>query len=223
MAAKTYYYARVSSASQNLARQIEAFKADGADEHDIITEKKSGKDMDRPEYQAMKQHMLREGDTLVVMSLDRLGRNKQAIKDELEYYRKHNIRVRIMDIPTSTIKPEKGQEWILEMVNNIIIEVLSAQAEQELLAIRKRQAEGIAIAKAEGKFRGKQPKKIDDEKFQDLYQEYMTRKISKVEMARRLGVNRSTLYRIFKRRGLPIEKNRDVAQDRIGTTGAVKI
>ena len=101
MTARTYYYASVSSASQSLARQIEAFHNDGADDHDIITEKKSGKDMDRPEYQVMKQHMLRPGDTLVVMSLDRLGRNKQAIKDELGYYRKNNIRVRILDIPTS--------------------------------------------------------------------------------------------------------------------------
>ncbi len=209
MAAKTYYYARVSSTSQNLSRQIEAFKADGADEHDIITEKKSGKDMDRPEYQIMKQHMLRDGDTLVVMSLDRLGRNKQAIKDELEYYRKHNIRIRILDLPTSNIKPAAGQEWIIDMVNNIIIEVLASQAEQERLTIRKRQAEGIAIAKAEGKYHGRQPKKLDEEKFQELYRDYMARKFSKAEMARQLGVNRSTLYRILRRKGLLLRVNRD--------------
>lgn len=206
MAAKTYYYARVSSASQNLARQIEAFHNDGADDHDIITEKKSGKDMDRPEYQAMKQHMLRPGDTLVVMSLDRLGRNKQSIKDELDYYRKNDIRVRILDIPTSNFKPAPGQEWILDMVNNIIIEVLASQAEQERLTIRKRQAEGIAIAKAEGKYKGRQPRKIDEVLFNTLYNDFLMRKISKTELAKRLNMTRPTLDRILKKRGL-MKKN----------------
>lgn len=202
MAAKTYYYARVSSASQNLARQIEAFHNDGADDHDIITEKKSGKDMDRPEYQAMKQHMLRPGDTLVVMSLDRLGRNKQSIKDELDYYRKNDIRVRILDIPTSNFKPAPGQEWILDMVNNIIIEVLASQAEQERLTIRKRQAEGIAIAKAEGKYKGRQPKHIDEKLFRSLYNEFLMRKINKTEMAKQLGIARPTLDHILRQRGM---------------------
>lgn len=202
MAAKTYYYARVSSASQNLARQIEAFHKDGADDHDIITEKHSGKTMDRPEYQAMKEHMLRPGDTLVVMSLDRLGRDKQAIKDELDYYQKHNIRVRILDLPTSNFKPGQGQEWILDMVNNIIIEVLSSQAEQERLTLRKRQAEGIAIAKSEGKYKGRTPCKIDEQLFSSLYSDYLKRRITKTEMAKQLEISRPTLDRMLKKRQL---------------------
>lgn len=202
MASKTFYYARVSSESQNLARQIEAFKKDGADEHDIFTEKQSGKDMNRPEYQALKQHILRPGDTLVVMSIDRLGRNKQDIKDELNYYKKNNIRVRILDIPTSNFKPEPGQEWILDMVNNIIIEVLASQAEQERLITRKRQAEGIAIAKAEGKYKGRKPKVVDMELFNNLATDWRDRKITKVEMARKLNVSRSKLYKMFAERGL---------------------
>ncbi len=202
MTSKTFYYARVSSASQNLSRQIEAFKADGADERDIITEKRSGKDMDRPEYQALKKHMLRSGDTLVVMSLDRLGRSKKAIKDELEYFKNHDIRVRILDIPTSNFKPEPGQEWILDMVNNILVEVLASQAEQERLTIRKRQAEGIAIAKAEGKYKGGKQKEIDEDKLSALYEEYRNHKISKTGIAKELGVSRPTLDKILDRRGL---------------------
>jgi DNA invertase Pin-like site-specific DNA recombinase len=202
MASKTFYYARVSSTSQNLARQIEAFKADGADEHDIITEKRSGKDMDRPEYLALRNHMLRSGDTLVIMSLDRLGRNKQAIKDELEYYKKNNIRVRILDLPTSNFKPAEGQEWILDMVNNILIEVLSSQAEQERLTIKKRQSEGIAIAKKQGKYKGGHEKKIDEEKFKILYAMYTNRQISKSRMAKELNVSRPTMDKILIRKGL---------------------
>ncbi len=197
MASKTYYYARVSSTSQNLARQIEAFKTDGADDYDIITEKKFGKDMNRLEYQAMKQHMLCNGDMLVVMSLDILGQNKQTIKDELEYFKNHNIRVRILDLPTSNFNPDKGQEWVLDKFRDILIEVLSSQAEQERCLIKKRQAEGIAIAKAEGKFKGRQPMKIDENKVKDLYKQYMSREITKVKMAQELGISRPTLNKLI--------------------------
>ena len=96
MESRTIYYARVSSNQQNLDRQIEAFKALGADDRDIITDKESGKDTNRSGYQAMKTLLLRRGDTLVVKSLDRLSRNKMDIKNELEYYKKHGIRVKIL-------------------------------------------------------------------------------------------------------------------------------
>ena len=203
MARKTFYYARVSSTSQNLSRQIEAFRKDGADERDIITEKKSGKNVaDRPEYLAMRDHMLREGDTLVIMSLDRLGRNKSEIKQELQFYKDHHIRVRILDLPTSNAKVESGQEWIIDMVNNLLIEVLSSMAEQERLTIRKRQQEGIEIAKAAGKFKGGKPWPYDEEKFEKLYKQYMDREISKTEMAKQLGVSRPRINRILQRKGL---------------------
>lgn len=208
MASKTFYYARVSSTSQNLSRQIEAFKADGADERSIISEKKSGKNIaDRPEYLAMRDHMLREGDTLVIMSLDRLGRNKNEIKQELQHYKDSHIRVRILDLPTSNIKADPGQEWIIDMVNNLLIEVLSSMAEQERLTIRKRQQQGIEIAKAQGKFKGGKPWKIDEEKFSALYGRYMKREISKAEMARQLGVSRPRMDRILERKGL-LQKKR---------------
>ena len=177
MAAKTYYYARVSSDGQNLSRQVEAFKADGADDDRyIIKEKQTGRDFERPAYQAMKTQMLREGDTLVVTSLDRLGRNKSGIKEELEYYKKHDIRVRILDLPTASI------------------------AEQERITIRKRQAEGIAIAKAEGKYTGGHEKKIDDDLFEKLYTGYMRRELTKKDFARQLGVSRPTLDKILQRK-----------------------
>lgn len=206
MESKTFYYARVSSDSQNLSRQIEAFKADGADDRDIITEKRSGKDMDRPAYQAMKTHMLRPGDTLVVKSLDRLGRNKKQIKEELEYYRSNGIRVRILDLPTTNIKVSPGQEPILELVNNLLIEVLAYVAEQERLNIRQRQAEGIALAKAQGKYKGRQPKKFDETEFMSLYEQYHTRQITKKAMAERLGLSKTTLDRHLRKRGLMAPK-----------------
>ena len=98
---RTFYYARVSSKDQNLDRQLAAFKALSADERDIITDKESGKDFNRAGYQALKNGMLRQGDTLVIKSLDRLSRNKRDIKTELEWFKDNNIRLKVIDLPTT--------------------------------------------------------------------------------------------------------------------------
>ena len=147
---RTFYYARVSSKDQNLDRQLAAFKALGADERDIITDKESGKDFNRAGYQALKNSMLRQGDTLVIKSLDRLSRNKRDIKTELEWFKNNNIRLKVIDLPTTMMDLPENQEWVFEMVNNILIEVLGTIAEQERATIKSRQAEGITAAKAKG-------------------------------------------------------------------------
>ena len=151
MDSRTYYYARVSSKEQNLDRQISAFKALGAADREIITDKESGKDLERVGYQALKNALLRRGDTLVVKSLDRLSRNKADIHNELRYFKENGIRLKVIDLPTTMMDLPEGQEWVFDMVNNILIEVLGTIAEQERETIRKRQAEGIEVAKAKGK------------------------------------------------------------------------
>ena len=152
---RTYYYARVSSKEQNLDRQLAAFASLGASEREIITDKQSGKDLARPGYMALKTTMLRSGDTLVIKSLDRLSRSKADIKNELEYFKQNGIRVKVLDLPTTLMELPEGQEWVFEMVNNILIEVLGAIAENERKTIKQRQAEGIAAAKAKGKKLGR--------------------------------------------------------------------
>ena len=102
-------------------------------------------------YQALKNAILRRGDTLVVKSLDRLSRNKVDIHNELRYFKENGIRLKVIDLPTTMMDLPEGQEWVFDMVNNILIEVLGAIAEQERETIRKRQAEGIEAAKAKGK------------------------------------------------------------------------
>lgn len=150
MKSKTFYYARVSTKDQNLDRQLAVFYNMGAEDRDIIVDKESGKNFNRTGYQALKNGMLREGDTLVVKSLDRLSRNKSDIKRELEYFKANNIRLKIIDIPTTMMDLPEGQEWVFDMVNNILIEVLGTIAQQERETIKSRQAEGIAVAKAKG-------------------------------------------------------------------------
>ena len=125
-----YGYARVSSQEQNTDRQIIALKR-YVPEKNILVDKASGKDTDRPGYQALKGALgLREGDALYITSLDRLSRNKNDIKKELEWFKERKIRVKILDLPTSLIDIPDGQGWILEMITNILVEVLSSIAEQ---------------------------------------------------------------------------------------------
>lgn len=149
--AKRYFYGRVSSKDQNLARQIES--ARNYKEIDrIFKDKQSGKDFNRDEYQAMKE-ILEPGDEVVVHSLDRLGRNKEMIKEELAWFKERGVIVRILNVPTTLIEYPDGQEWIIDMVNNIMIEVLGAFAEQERVEINKRQREGIAAMPVDEKGR----------------------------------------------------------------------
>ena len=94
--------------------------------------------------------MLRSGDTLVVKSLDRLSRSKTDIHSELQWFKENNIHLKVIDLPTTMMDLPSGQEWVFEMVNNILIEVLGTIAEQERLTIHQRQREGIDAAKAKG-------------------------------------------------------------------------
>ena len=115
-----FFYARVSSKDQNLARQIEAFKKMGAADEQIVCDKESGKNFNRENYKALKSALgLRAGDVLIVKELDRFGRNKQEILKELEYWKKREIRVMVIDIPTTMIDIPKGQEQQTEDTHQI--------------------------------------------------------------------------------------------------------
>lgn len=197
---RTYYYARVSSKEQNLDRQLQLFEAEyGAEKDSIITDKQSGKDMERTGYLYLKNNLLRSGDTLVISSLDRLGRNKEAIKNELQYFKEHKIRVIIDDLPTTKIQcsDDVNASAVMEMVNNILIEVLGMMAEQERLHIRERQREGIAAAKANNKHLGR-PKAEKPENWDEVYAEWKAGKISAVKAMELTGLTKSTFYRLAK-------------------------
>ena len=195
MDSRTYYYARVSSKEQNLDRQLAAFASLGASERDIITDKESGKDLNRSGYTALKTAMLRSGDTLVVKSLDRLSRNKADIKNELQYFKEHGISLKVLDLPTTMIDYPEVQEWVLDMVNNILVEVLSSIAQQERETIRQRQAEGIAAAKSKGKHLGRPKAELPDN-WNEVITAWKAGKITAVEAMRRTGLKRSTFYKM---------------------------
>jgi DNA invertase Pin-like site-specific DNA recombinase len=194
---RIYYYARVSTKEQNLDRQLATFKALGASERDIITDKESGKNLDRAGYQALKTTMLRTGDTLIVKSLDRLSRNKGDIKAELQYFKEHGIRVKIIDLPTTMTDFPTGQEWVLEMINNILIEVLGTIAEQERATIKQRQREGIESARSKGKHLGRPPLQ-KSENWKEVYTIWQNGGITAKEAMQRTGLKRSSFYRLVK-------------------------
>lgn len=197
MDSRTYYYARVSSKEQNLDRQLAAFASLGASERDIITDKESGKSLNRSGYTALKTTMLRSGDTLVIKSLDRLSRNKADIKNELQYFKEHGIHLKVLDLPTTMIDYPAGQEWVLDMVNNILIEVLSSIAQQERLTIRQRQQEGIAAAKAKGKHLGR-PGLVVPENWQEVYSAWKSGAITAKTAMEQTGLKRTSFYKLVK-------------------------
>ena len=192
---KVYGYARVSTRDQNLDRQLKALADFGVEERDIVTDKESGKSLEREGYLMLKNHLLREGDTLVVMSLDRLSRNKSHIKTELEYFKEHHVRVKILDIPTTLIELPEEQDWIFDMINNILIEVLASIAKQERVRTLQRQAQGIAAAKEKGKHLGR-PKADYPENWDDVYRRWKRGEITAKNAMSILNLKRSTFYKL---------------------------
>ncbi|MEA4893874.1 MAG: recombinase family protein [Oscillospiraceae bacterium] len=192
---KTFGYARVSTTEQHLDRQIDALIKAGIDERNIVTDKASGKDMNREGYQSLKNQQLRDGDTLIIKSLDRLSRNKAHIRDELEYFKAHHIRLMVLDLPTTMIAFPEGQEWVFEMINNILIEVLSSIAEQERNTIRQRQAEGLVLAKEKGKHLGR-PKATLPMLWDSYYPLWKRGIITAKDAMEGLKLKRTTFYKL---------------------------
>lgn len=191
-------YIRVSSKDQNEARQIPTMEGYGVDK--VYLDKQSGKDFNREEYQKMISE-LKEGDVVVFHSLDRLGRNYDEITEEWrKITREIKADIIIADMPLlDTTK--RGNDLTGKFIADVVLQVLSYVAANERENIRKRQAEGIAIAKAQGKYKGRAKKEVDRELFDDLLSQYASGKLNKIQFATMLNVSRPTLNRILKEYG----------------------
>lgn len=188
-------YIRVSSKDQNEARQIPTMEGFGVDK--MYMDKQSGKDFNREEYQKMISE-LKEGDVVIFHSLDRLGRNYDEITEEWrKITREIKADIIIADMPLlDTTK--RGNDLTGKFIADVVLQVLSYVAANERENIRKRQAEGIAIAKAQGKYKGRAKKEVDRELFDDLLSQYVSGKLNKIQFATMLNVSRPTLNRILK-------------------------
>lgn len=191
---KIYGYIRVSSKEQNLDRQRQSLTDYGIDERDIIEDKQSGKDFDRSGYLTLKNSLLRSGDTLVIKELDRLGRNMDMIKTEWRELQDKGIDIIVMDTPILNTKDKTDLEK--KLISNIVFELLAYMAEKERIKIRTRQAEGIAIAKGKGVYKGR--KKIINDNFESVYKEWKAGKITAVKAMELLNMKKNTFYRRVK-------------------------
>ena len=197
-----FAYARVSTDEQETERQKQAIKeyCPEIEEKDIFIDKATGKNFDRPSYQLMKSIIERVSTEenqveLIIEEFDRLGRNKQQIQEELRWFKEHHTRVRILNLPTTLVDVPGDSSYLLEMVQNILIEVMGTIAEEELRMRKKRQMEGIEIARQQGTYRGRKPVQIEEKAFLDKYARWRKGEITAAEAMRLLGVKANTFYR----------------------------
>ena len=192
---RIYGYARVSSREQNEDRQIEALTKFGVPSENIIVDKCSGKDTEREGYQYLKRQILRSGDTLVIKELDRLSRNKNDIKHELEYFKDMGVHIKILDIPTTLTDFPTEQMWVMDMINAILIEVLGSIAENERNKIRTRQHEGIIAAKKKDVKFGR-PKITIPDNWNDISEQVKAKELTVSQAIKLLNISRSSYYRL---------------------------
>lgn len=201
MTKKIFGYARVSTKEQSLERQLYELRK-FVPEENIFADKISGRTFDREEYRKLKM-VVREGDEIYVKSLDRLGRNKQLIKDELQWYRDNGVRVRIIDFPQTLIDTtDERQKDILDLVTSILVEVLAYLAEDERKTTRARQAEGIAVWRRTGITRTGRPygrPRVElPPNWDKIYTAWRKKLIKANEAWRLLEVSKNTFYRFVK-------------------------
>lgn len=183
-----YGYIRVSTKEQNEDRQWIAMKECGVPDENVYTDRQSGKDFDRPGYKAV-MDKLRKGDTLVVKSLDRLGRNFDEI---LEQWRHITVEkqagIIILDIP---LLGDLSKDLMGRVVAQLMLTLMSYMAETERINIRQRQAEGIEAARQRGVQLGRKPKKVTPE-FEEIYTQWIIGRCSARAAGKKLGISSHT-------------------------------
>lgn len=196
---RVYGYARVSTKKQNTDRQIEAIKEYckreriEISEDDIFEDKSTGNNFERTEYTVLKR-VMRKGDTLIIQDTDRLGRNRGMVRAELKDFKDKGVRLKILNIPTTLIDL-KENDWVMDMVNNVLIEVYTAIDEQDNKKRSERTIAGLEVARSKGKKLGRRKIRVNKDRFQELYREWKAGKFTGVEVQRLLGLSSPTFYR----------------------------
>lgn len=178
-------YVRVSTVEQNEARQIEALEKQGVEK--TFSEKISGKNTDRPQLQAMLD-FVREGDTVIVHDFSRLARSTKDLLDLVERLERKGVALISQKENVDSSTP----------TGKLMLTMIGAIAEFERQNLLDRQAEGIAIAKREGKYKGRKPIEVDDITWKRNYDRYMNRELTKTELAKILKISRPTLDKLLK-------------------------
>lgn len=192
-----YGYVRVSSVTQNIARQMEEMRKFGLTDDVIYIDKQSGKDFNRKNYQLLKSR-LKKNDVVIIKSIDRLGRNYDMIIDEWTKLTKEiEVDILVIDFPLLNTNIDGNNNLIGKFISDIVLQVLSFVAENERANIKQRQAEGIKIAKEKGIHMGR-PKYVLPNNFKDIANKFYNKEITNIEAANILNISRSTFLKYAK-------------------------
>ena len=191
-----YGYVRVSSETQNIARQLDEMFKQNIPIKNIYIDKQSGKDFNRTNYQKLK-NKLKKNDLLIIKSIDRLGRNYEMIITEWsDITKKIEADIFVIDFPLLDTRCEPNS-LIGKFISDIVLQVLSFVAENERINIKQRQAEGIRIAKEKGIHLGRPKYKLPDN-FTEIIKQYKNKEITNEEAINILNMNRSTFFKYAK-------------------------
>lgn len=193
---RKFGYIRVSSRDQNEDRQLEAMKQIITDERDIFIDKQSGRDFNREQYKLLKR-MLRKDDILYIHSLDRFGRNKEAILQEWKDITQ-NIQAHIVVLDMPLLDTTQYKDSLGNLITDLVLQILSWLAEEERTKIKTRQREGIEAAKKKGKHLGR-PKTEITQEFIDSYNQWKNGKVTALYAMKSCNMTSPTFYRVVNR------------------------
>ncbi|KSU31532.1 recombinase family protein [Lactococcus lactis] len=188
-------YARVSSKEQNLERQIQTLEGVSK----VFSDKISGQSTERPQLKAMLDY-LREGDIVIVTELDRLGRNSKDLTSLMNQIQQKGATLEVLNLPSMNGIEDEN---LRRLINNLVIELYKYQAESERKRIRERQAQGIAIAKQKGLFKGRKPNyQINDPLLQRAFELYQSKEYTLKEIEQHTRIPISTLKRYLQKHNI---------------------
>lgn len=210
MEKKEFAYVRVSSREQNEGRQLEILKEYVTNQDNYFVDKMSGKNFDRPNYQALKKQ-LRAGDVLYFSSLDRMGRNYDEIKKEWhDLTVNKRVNIVVLDMPLLNMENCGNDKLTPKLIADLVIQILSYVAQREREMIHERQKEGIYLAKRQGTKSGEafgRPKVLLPNNFNDYYQEIKMGNITAVKAMEMMGLKKNTFYKFKKEYELLLNSN----------------
>ncbi len=192
---RKFGYIRVSSKDQNEGRQLEAMRKMGINERDIYLDKQSGKNFERANYQLLKR-VIRKGDILYIHSLDRFGRNKEEILQEWNDLTK-NIEADIVVLDMPLLDTTQYKDSMGTFIADLVLQILSWMAEEERERIRKRQREGIDLARQNGIQFGR-PTIFVSEEFREVYRKWKDKELTAVQAMQEARVKKTSFYKLAK-------------------------
>lgn len=191
-----YGYCRISTKEQNEARQVEALLKYGVKEENIFVDRKSGKDFNREQYQLLKQIIKRtKNNLLVIKSIDRLGRNYKEIQEEWKELMQYTD-IKILDMPL--LDTTLNKDLLGTFISDIILQLLSFCAENERKNIKERQAQGIEIAKKQGKYKGGKKRINIPSNFEEEYKKWKLGQQTAKTTMEHCFLKRTTFYAMVK-------------------------